>query len=55
LDEIFALADRVLVMTSGRISGELPIEACTEAGVGCLMGDATPSGAAPVLAPATLP
>ncbi|HEX6720080.1 MAG TPA: ABC transporter ATP-binding protein [Burkholderiaceae bacterium] len=47
LDEIFALADRVLVMTGGRISGDLPIEACTEAGVGCLMGDATPSGSAP--------
>jgi ABC-type uncharacterized transport system ATPase subunit len=43
LDEIFALADRVLVMTCGRITGELPIEQCTEAALGCLMGDATPS------------
>jgi simple sugar transport system ATP-binding protein len=44
LDEIFALADRVLVMTGGRITGELPIEQCTEAGLGCLMGDAAPDG-----------
>jgi ABC-type uncharacterized transport system ATPase subunit len=43
LDEIFALADRVLVMTCGRITGEMPIEECTEAALGCLMGDATPS------------
>ncbi|HYJ99394.1 MAG TPA: ABC transporter ATP-binding protein [Burkholderiaceae bacterium] len=49
LDEIFALADRVLVMTGGRITGEMPIESCTEAGVGCLMGDATPSGIGPVM------
>jgi simple sugar transport system ATP-binding protein len=49
LDEIFALADRVLVMTSGRITGEMPIEQCTEAGVGCLMGDAAPSGIGPAM------
>jgi ABC-type uncharacterized transport system ATPase subunit len=30
LDEILALADRVLVMNAGRIAGELPIEQCTE-------------------------
>jgi simple sugar transport system ATP-binding protein len=40
LDEILALADRVLVMNAGRISGELPIDACTENALGRLMGDA---------------
>ena len=40
LDEILALADRVVVMNAGRISGELPIEACTEAALGRLMGGA---------------
>jgi simple sugar transport system ATP-binding protein len=40
LDEILALADRVLVMACGRITGELPIEACSEAALGRLMGDA---------------
>ena len=38
LDEILALADRVLVMNSGRIAGELPIERCSEAELGRLMG-----------------
>jgi simple sugar transport system ATP-binding protein len=38
LDEILALADRVLVMNAGRIAGELPIEQCTEAALGRLMG-----------------
>ena len=37
LDEILALADRVLVMNEGRITGELPIAECTEAKVGLLM------------------
>ena len=37
LDEILALADRVLVMNEGRITGELPIGACTEATLGLLM------------------
>ncbi len=37
LDEILALADRVLVMNQGRITGELPINACTEARIGMLM------------------
>jgi ABC-type uncharacterized transport system permease subunit len=37
LDEILALADRVLVMCGGRITGELPIEACSEARIGLLM------------------
>jgi simple sugar transport system ATP-binding protein len=40
LDEILALADRVLVMSGGRISGELPIDACTESALGRLMGGA---------------
>ncbi|HVO06772.1 MAG TPA: ATP-binding cassette domain-containing protein, partial [Burkholderiaceae bacterium] len=43
LDEILALADRVLVMNRGRVSGELPITACTEAALGRLMGDADPA------------
>jgi simple sugar transport system ATP-binding protein len=37
LDEILALADRVLVMNEGRITGELPIGECTEAKLGLLM------------------
>ncbi len=37
LDEILALADRVLVMCGGRIAGELPIDACSEAALGRLM------------------
>ncbi len=40
LDEILALADRVLVMCDGRITGELPIEQCTIAALGRLMGGA---------------
>lgn len=41
LDEILALADRVLVMNGGRIAGELPIDACTEGALGRLMGGAS--------------
>ena len=37
LDEILALSDRVIVMNQGRVSGELAIEDCTEAGIGLLM------------------
>ncbi|MEK8034534.1 ABC transporter ATP-binding protein [Ideonella sp. DXS29W] len=37
LDEILALADRVLVMNAGRIAGELPIADCSEAALGRLM------------------
>ena len=40
LDEILALADRVLVMNAGRITGELPIDQCSEAALGRLMGGA---------------
>ncbi|MBB4843918.1 simple sugar transport system ATP-binding protein [Paucibacter oligotrophus] len=37
LDEILALADRVIVMNSGRITGELGIEDCDEKKLGLLM------------------
>ena len=37
LDEILALSDRVIVMNQGRITGELAIADCTEAGLGLLM------------------
>jgi simple sugar transport system ATP-binding protein len=37
LDEILALADRVLVMNEGRVTGELPIEECSESRLGVLM------------------
>jgi simple sugar transport system ATP-binding protein len=40
LDEILALADRVLVMNAGRIAGELPIGQCSEQALGRLMGGA---------------
>ncbi len=40
LDEILALSDRVIVMNGGRISGELPIDACSEGELGRLMGGA---------------
>jgi ABC-type uncharacterized transport system ATPase subunit len=46
LDEILALADRVLVMDRGRIVGELPIEQCSEATLGRLMGGAASALAA---------
>jgi len=38
LDEILALADRVLVMGCGRITGEVSIDACSEATLGRMMG-----------------
>ncbi|MFG6466455.1 ABC transporter ATP-binding protein [Roseateles sp. BYS87W] len=37
LDEILALADRVVVMNAGRITGELAIEDCDEKRLGLLM------------------
>ena len=45
LDEILALADRVLVMNAGRISGELPIAQCSEAAIGRLMAGAESAAA----------
>ncbi len=46
LDEILALSDRVVVMCGGRITGELPIEACSEAALGRLMSGGTLEAAA---------
>ena len=40
LDEILALADRVIVMNGGRVAGELPIAQCDERSIGRLMGGA---------------
>jgi general nucleoside transport system ATP-binding protein len=45
LDEILALADRVIVMIAGRIAGELPIEECSESALGCLMAGVAPGAA----------
>ena len=39
LDEILALADRVLVMNAGRITGDLPIGECDETRLGLLMSE----------------
>ncbi len=50
LDEILALADRVLVMSAGRIAGELPIAQCTEAALGRLMGGAESGPSEPLRA-----
>ncbi|MEN3109717.1 ABC transporter ATP-binding protein [Uliginosibacterium paludis] len=41
LDEILALADRVLVMNDGRITGEMPGDACDETRIGLLMCETT--------------
>ena len=40
LDEVLALADRVIVMCGGRITGELPIEQCTQQRLGLMMSGA---------------
>ena len=47
LDEILALADRVLVLDRGRIVGELAIADCTEAALGRLMAGAQAPSAEP--------
>jgi general nucleoside transport system ATP-binding protein len=46
LDEVLALADRVIVMNAGRIAGELPIDECSEQALGRLMGGASEPPAA---------
>lgn len=43
LDEILALADRVLVMNQGRVTGELPVGECTETRLGLLMTSGVPA------------
>jgi len=40
LDEILALADRIVVMCGGRITGTLPRDGADEQRIGCLMGQA---------------
>jgi ABC-type sugar transport system ATPase subunit len=40
LDEVMALADRILVMCAGRIVGELPAEEANERKLGLLMANA---------------
>jgi simple sugar transport system ATP-binding protein len=40
LDEILALADRVIVMNAGRVAGELAIDECSELALGRLMSGA---------------
>src|SRR6185369_11267853 len=37
IEEILSLADRVIVMNGGRVTGELPVEQCTETRLGLLM------------------
>jgi general nucleoside transport system ATP-binding protein len=37
IEEILALADRVIVMNAGRVTGELAVEDCTEGKLGLLM------------------
>ena len=56
LDEILALADRVIVMNGGRITGELGIEACDEQALGLLMAQTMATAAEPaVLEPSAHP
>ncbi len=43
LDEILALADRVLVMNQGLVTGELPVAECTETRLGLLMTSGVPA------------
>jgi simple sugar transport system ATP-binding protein len=45
LDEVLALADRVIVMNAGRIAGERPIADCDETTLGRLMGGGGGGGA----------
>jgi len=54
LDEILALSDRVLVMNGGHITGELPMEQCSEAVLGRLMGGVADSQENAALLPSFL-
>jgi simple sugar transport system ATP-binding protein len=45
LDEILALADRILVMHDGRIVGEVPQAAATEREIGLMMAGVAPHAA----------
>jgi simple sugar transport system ATP-binding protein len=54
LDEILALADRVIVMNAGRITGELAIDECSEKNLGLLMS-ASPSTPEKTATAATAP
>lgn len=48
LDELFALSDRVIVLTGGRIVGDVPIAEATKANIGLLMiGHDDHAGVAP--------
>jgi simple sugar transport system ATP-binding protein len=47
LEEILALSDRVLVMNAGRVTGDLPIDACSEARLGLLMAGSPDAQAVP--------
>ena len=46
IEEILSLADRVLVMNAGRVTGERPVEQCTEAELGLLMAQTEPKARA---------
>jgi len=46
IEEILSLADRVLVMNAGRVTGERPVEQCTEAELGLLMAQTEKAKAA---------
>ena len=47
LDEILALADRILVMHRGRVVGELAQAMATERAIGLMMAGVAPEQAAP--------
>jgi simple sugar transport system ATP-binding protein len=45
IEEILALADRVIVMNAGRVTGELAVADATEAKLGLLMAQTEPKAA----------
>jgi len=55
LDEILALADRILVMAGGRIVGELAADRADPATIGLMMANVWPAPAAPAPAPPPAP